>query len=144
MTREVCLDAGFFSIFFSDKAKDKNAVLSLLNDIKLKKKKAFVLKPVLSEVFYHLCLQKGKDYATSRIVSFLEIYPISQVSLNLDLVIRTGQIKCQDRKRLSYIDCMSIGFCLLNKCEFHTTEKQIKSIPLPILKKIKTITYKWD
>ena len=85
-----------------------------------------VLKPVLSEVFYHLCIQKGAHYAKSRILSIKQLYPIVQISLDDDLINRTGQLKCQNRKNLSYIDCMSISYCMLNKIQFHTTEKKIK------------------
>lgn len=142
--KNICLDTGFFSIFYEEKSKDKQKVMKLMEKIKSGEIIAHVLKPVFSELFYHLCLIQGKDFATSQIVSLINTYPLRQISLDLELIVTTGQIKCQDRKNLSYIDCMSIAYCLIKKIQFHTTEKLIKNIPTPTLNKLKIVTYNWS
>jgi len=142
--KNICLDTGFFSIYYGEKSKDKHKVIDLMEKIKSGEIIAHVLKPVLCELFYHLCLISGKDYANSQIVSLTNTYPLRQISLDLDLIVSTGQIKCQDRKNLSYIDCMSIAYCITKKIPFHTTEKLIKNIPTPTLNKLKVVTYSWS
>ena len=128
--QKICLDTGIFSIFFEDESRDKQKVIKLFNNIKEKKIEGYVINSVISEIYYHLCLLKGKDYATSKLVSLLKRYPINLVAPNLNNLILAGQIKCSDRKRLSYIDCLSIAYSLNNKIPFHTTEKQLKKIPV--------------
>ena len=142
--QKVCFDTGIFGIYFGKEVTDKKKVLQIFEGSLSNKYEIHVLKPVLSEVFYHLCLHKGKNYARSKILSIKEIYPIVQISLDDDLINKTGQIKCKNRKNLSYIDCMSISYCLLNKIQFHTTDKKIKQIPEPLLDTLKIVEYKWD
>jgi predicted nucleic acid-binding protein len=141
---KVCFDTGVFGIYFGEEISDKKKVLQIFRGTLTNKYEIHVLKPVLSEVFYHLCIQKGVNYAKSRILSIKKLYPIVQISLDDDLINKTGQIKCQNRKNLSYIDCMSISYCLLNKIQFHTTEKKIKQIPIPLIDKLRVVTYNWD
>ena len=142
--QNICLDTGFLSIYYDEKSLDKQRVMNLMGKIKSGEIIAHVLKPVLSELFYHICLIHGKDFASSRIVTLINTYPLRQISLDIDLILTTGQIKCQDRKNLSYIDCMSIAYCLIEKIPFHTTEKLIKNIPTPTLNKLKVVTYRWS
>ena len=142
--QKVCFDAGIFGIYFGEEVPDKKKILQIFKGTLSNKYEIHVLKSVLSEVFYHLCLQKGIDYARSKILSMKEIYPIVQISLNDDLITKTGQLKCQNRKNLSYIDCMSISYCLINKIQFHTTEKKIKQIPHPLLDKLRIVEYRWS
>jgi hypothetical protein len=65
------------------------------------------------------------------------------VNIKDDLIFSAGKLKCQNRKTLSYNDCLSIGFCLNNQAEFHTTEKNLKNIPNNTLKRLKTEIYKF-
>lgn len=142
--QKVCFDSGIFGIYFGKEVTDKIKVLQVFEGSLTNNYEIHVLKPVFSEVFYHLCLKKGKNYAASKILSIKEIYPLVQISLDDELINKTGQLKCQNRKNLSYIDCMSISYCLLNKIQFHTTEKKIKQIPILLIDKLKVVTYNWD
>jgi len=141
---KVCFDTGAFGIYFGEEIPDKKKVLQIFKGTLTNKYEIHVLKPVLSEVFYHLCIQKGAHYAKSRILSIKKLYPIVQISLDDDLINKTGQLRCQNRKNLSYIDCMSISYCMLNNIQFHTTEKKLKQIPIPLIDKLKVVTYNWD
>ena len=151
--KQICLDTGIFSIFFEDKSRDRPKVLELFNSFRGKGGKGMggkerieghVINPVISEVYYQLCVLKGKDYATSKLVSLLIIYPIKLVSPGLNDLILAGQIKCSDRKKLSYIDCLSIAYSLNANINFHTTEKLVKKIPVKTLERLKLTTYFWD
>ncbi|MHA1518941.1 MAG: type II toxin-antitoxin system VapC family toxin [Promethearchaeota archaeon] len=142
--QKVCLDTGIFGIYFGKDIPDRKKILKILEGSITKEYEIHVLRPVLSEVFYHLCLNKGQSFARSKIISLKFVYPIKQISLDDDLIAKTGQLKCQNRKNLSYIDCMSISYCLLNKIPFHTTEKKIKQIPNPLLNRLKIVRYRWD
>ncbi len=142
--KQICLDTGIFSMFFEDNSRDQPRVVQLFTDFREKKIEGLVIKPVISEVYYHLCLLKGKEYATSKLISLLHLYPLRLISPGLNDLMLAGQIKCSDRKRLSYIDCLSIAYSLNNNIFFHTTEKLIKYIPVKTLERLKVITYFWD
>ncbi len=142
--QKVCFDTGIFSIFFGQEIPDKNKISKIFKNSLSGEYEIHVLNAVLSEVFYHLCVLKGTTYARSRIKSLTNLYPIKQISLNDDLIARTGQLKCQNRTDLSYIDCMSISYCLINKIPFYTTEKKLKQISRPILNKLKIVKFQFD
>ncbi|MHA1620291.1 MAG: PIN domain-containing protein [Promethearchaeota archaeon] len=142
--KQICLDTGIFSIFFEDKSRDRHKVLELFQKFRKKGIEGHVLNPVISEVYYQLCVLKGKDYATSKLVSLLNIYPIKLIAPGLNDLILAGQIKCSDRKKLSYIDCLSIAYSLNTNISFHTTEKLVKKIPIKTLERLKITTYFWD
>lgn len=142
--KKVCLDTGLFSIYFGQESPEKSKVTKIIKGSLSGEYEIHVLKAVLAEVFYHLCVVNGTAYARSRIKSLTSIYPIVQFSLNEDLIARTGQLKCQNRTNLSYIDCMSISYCLLNNIPFYTTEKKIKQISLPILDKLRVSKFRFN
>lgn len=54
-----------------------------------------------------------------------------------------GRAFWQHRASLSYIDCISIGYCLNNNTEFHTTEKTLKQIKDNTLDKLKVKKYRF-
>jgi hypothetical protein len=137
--QKICLDAGILSIYFSKDCSIK--VTNLMKEIQRKKYDSNILKPVLCEAFYHLCKIEGKENASIKIISFLRKSPISQIDLEESLILLTGILKCQHRTTLSYIDCMSIAFCLNEKAVFHTTEKMIKKIQDYTIQKLKIETY---
>jgi predicted nucleic acid-binding protein len=134
VVKSVSLDTGPISLYFT-KNHSKNIDL-LFNSIKRKQTNAFIIAPVLSEVFKHLCVANGKDFANSAIISLLKSFPIQVVSLNQSLILKAGELKCQFRKDLSYIDCFVIALALLQKYEIHTTEKS-----LPSISHLKIVTY---
>ena len=68
MASKICLDTGPLTLHFT---KDEPEEIStLMNDIKLKKTEAYVISPILVEVFRHLCIANGKSFAESSISSF--------------------------------------------------------------------------
>jgi predicted nucleic acid-binding protein len=140
--QKACLDAGILSIFFSKDCTSE--VEALMENILAKKIEAFIVKPILSEVFFHLCQLRGKEEANQKILSFIKKYTPFLVDMNESLIIETGLLKCQHHTTLSYNDCMSIGYCLNEKIAFHTTEKLLKKIPHNTLQKLKVISYHFD
>lgn len=126
MVKTISLDTGPISLLFS-KNHSKNVTL-LFESIEKNQIQAFVIAPVLSEVYKHLCIANGKDFANSSIVSLLKKYPIQVVSLNQSLILKAGELKCRFRTKLSYIDCFVLALALLQKYELHTTEKNLPTI----------------
>ena len=139
MKPKVCIDTGILSIFFSKESTPE--VDKLMERILNQSLECYILKPVLCEVFFHLCQLKGKDEANSMIMTFIRKYHPILVDLDEGLILETGLLKCQHHTHLSYIDCMSIGFCLNEKIPFHTTEKHLKSIPQNVLQKLNVVKY---
>ena len=136
MVKSISLDTGPISLYFT--YDHPSRIDSLFDSIKTKQIKAIVVAPVLSEVYKHLCVANGKDFANSSIVTLLQSFPIQVVSLNQSLILKAGELKCQYRTKLSYIDCFVVALALLQKIELHTTEKS-----LPSISHLKTISYKF-
>ena len=134
MVKSISLDTGPISLYFTKNPPKR--VENLFELIKTNKIRAFVNAPVLTEVYKHLCVANGKEFANSAVVSLLSSFPIQVESLNQSLILKAGELKCQFRTTLSYIDCFVIALALLKKCEVHTTEKN-----LPSISKLKIITY---
>lgn len=126
MPDDICLDTGLITLYYSKTP--PNEISELMNKIKQKKVKAYVVWPVLLEVYKHLCILKEKLYAESTITSFLNNYPIVIVDLNLSLILKAGALKCQYRTILSYIDCIVISYSLHKNLTLHTTEKNLPKI----------------
>jgi len=139
--QKICLDTGVISIYLSKDRTKK--VEQLINGVIDKKIKCFILKPVLCEVFYHICKLYGKEIANSKIISFIHQIQPELIDLDESLILGTGLLKCQHRPKLSYIDCMSIAFCLKENIEFHTTEKLVKNIPQNTLDKLNLKKYEF-
>jgi len=127
LVKSISLDTGPISLYFT-KQHSKEVDL-LFQSIKIKQVLAYVSAPVLSEVFKHLCVANGKEFANSMLITLLKSFPIQVVPVNQSLIIKAGELKCRFRKKLSYIDCFVIGLALLQKCEVHTTEKSFPSFP---------------
>jgi len=134
--RIISFDTGPISRFL---AEDKHSRLEkLFESIRKQEIQAHVVTPVITEVYKHLCVKRGKIYAEKTILTFLDKYQIQIENPNKDLAIKAGEIKCSQRKKLSYTDCYVLAFALLKKMEVHTTEKN-----LPSLQKLKIVTYKY-
>ncbi len=131
MKSRVCLDTGIITQTCSKKVPE--SVSFLMKDIFEKKIDAYVLAPIISEAYFHICNIKGTEAAENLITSFFKTYPIKIITLDQALVYKAGELKCQHRNILSYNDCFSIAYALNNKMTFHTTEKELKKI-LPNLK----------
>ena len=139
MMQKICLDAGVLSIHFSnDSTQEVNNIMDL---ILRKKIQAFILRPILIESYYHLCKLKGIEIAKITITSFIRKYPVKLMNITDDLIYSAGKLKCQNKKTLSYNDCISIAFCLNNKVEFHTTEKNLKDISNNTLRRLEIKKY---
>ncbi|WP_457559333.1 PIN domain-containing protein [Candidatus Harpocratesius sp.] len=137
--KEICLDTGVLGIFFSNNPTSQ--VKQLMKEIQNKRINAYLPKPVLIESFLHICKNDGKESAKITLLNFLNKYPVNLVEFDYNLIIQAGQIKCQHRKTLSYIDCMGIAIALNKRIEFHTTEINLKKIPSNILNKLKVVKY---
>lgn len=126
MTLRICLDTGPITLHFTkDEPKE---ISTLMNDIKHQKTEAFVILPILVEVFKHLCIAKGKLFAESSISALQKNYPLILVSLTNDTILKAGGLKCQYRRILSYFDCLVIAYALNERLVLHTTEKELPSI----------------
>ena len=104
---------------------NRKRVLTILEQIATMTCEVHVLSPVFWEVFYHLCKIEGKSIARTKLLSFKELYSISTIPLNDDILLKAGELKCQNRSLLSFINCFSIAYCLLEQIAFHTTENEI-------------------
>ncbi|GAI87571.1 unnamed protein product [marine sediment metagenome] len=89
---------------------------------------AFIPNSILVEVFKHLCVTEGKDYAMRCIISFQYTVNAQFVALTPDLIINAGRLKCQYRTKLSYNDCISISVAIKMRAKLHTTEKKLPKI----------------
>ena len=133
MTKGICLDTGLLTLFYSKNP--PNTIIELMNQIKQKKIRAYIVWPVLIEVYKHLCILKGKTYAESTITSLINNYPVSVINLDISLILKAGALKCQHRTTLSYNDCIIIAYSLNKKLVLHTTEKDLPKIPNLTIKK---------
>ncbi|MHA1674270.1 MAG: PIN domain-containing protein [Promethearchaeota archaeon] len=135
----ICLDTGVIVLFTGKDVNDK--IIRLFNAIRSKKITAFAMKTTILEVLNHLCILQGKSLALTRLVELLEEYPIIQVGLNDQIINQAGILKCQHRTTLSYNDCISIAYCLIENMSFHTTEKKLKKIPHNTLNNLRVVKY---
>ncbi len=139
--KQICIDTGVLDIYFS--ASRTELVKNLMASVKKSTCSAHIIKPILSEIFFHLCRTSGASEATVQLTNFLNNYPVILVELDRDLYLSAGKIRCQHASTLSYIDCMSIVYCLSTNTEFHTTEKTIKRIPHNTLSRLRIVEYTW-
>ena len=134
MKTKCVLDTGPITLYYAKNPPLK--IIDLFKKIKNHQIQSFVPTPVITEVFKHLCVANGKESAKTSIINLYETLELEIVSLDHSLLIQAGQLKCRYPSKLSYIDCFGIAWALLNKCEFHTTEKE-----LPKIYSLKVIPY---
>ncbi len=139
--KKVCIDTGVFDIYFSTHRTGQ--VKALMDDVKNGNVLAYVVKPVLSEIYFHLCRLSGASEAAIQLANLLDSYPIDLIDTNRELLFSAGKLRCQHASTLSYIDCISITFCLSSGASFHTTEKVIKQIPQNTLARLRVVKYAW-
>lgn len=140
--QKICIDTGVLTLIVSNK--ELVQINQLQNNLKNGNLEGYVLKPALCEVYSHICKVAGKDQAQQKTMGLLRKLNLISIDLDDSLILEAGQLKCQHRSSLSYIDCMIIGFCLNNQIELHTTEKNIKRIPHNTLQKLKIVSYPFD
>ena len=139
--QKICLDTGVLSLYFSENTPKK--VKDLISRVKKGELQCYIIESVLVELYMNICKSKGIEIARMTISTLIRELPHMLVNLNEDLIITSGKLKCQHKDTLSYIDCMSIAFCLNNGIEFHTTEKHVKKIPHNTLQRLKAVKYKF-
>ena len=142
MKNGICLDTGVIGLILAKNKSQK--IKTLISNIKSGKNIAYIVRPVLIEVFYQICKIEGKEQATLKLTSFQHTFPVKHVDLDDSLVIKAGILKCQHRTTLSYIDCIAIALALNKKIEFHTTEKLLVNISQNTLQHLKIKTYSFD
>ncbi len=136
MKNQICLDAGPIYLYYRKNPPEK--INQLIIAVKKQKYIAYVPSTILIEVFKHICVSDGKDFAMSCINSFLIEIKAKIVSLTPELIFKAGSLKCQYRTELSYNDCITIAVSLQNKATLHTTEKN-----LPKIKNLNIIIYEF-
>jgi predicted nucleic acid-binding protein len=132
--KQITLDTGPICLYFA-KSRLKT-VDELFNSLETAKNHAFIIAPILIEVYTHLCVASGKDFANSALFTLYRLPFIEMTSLDPSIILNAGQLKCRYRKKLSYNDCFLLAFALLRKYEVHTTEKDF-----PMISNLKIITY---
>lgn len=137
----VCLDTGVIVLFTGKDPSEE--IVQLFTEIQKQEKIALVMKSTIIEVLNHLCILQGKSLALTRLAELFHEYPITQVRLDDQLINRAGILKCQHRTTLSYNDCISIAFCLIENISFHTTEKKLKKIPHNTLNRLQVVKYRF-
>lgn len=136
MSPRACLDAGPIYLYYRKNPPKK--VMTLMRNIKEQKMSAFVPNSILVEVFKHLCVTEGKDYAMRCIISFQYTVNAQFVALTPDLILNAGRLKCQYRTKLSYNDCISISVAIKMRAKLHTTEKK-----LPKIRNLRVVIYEF-
>lgn len=90
---------------------------------------AVLLRTTLVECLSQLCKQPGGMlFAETTIASFVKNYDVLVDDFDVNVAFKAGQLKCQHRKKLSMVDCISIAYALINKLPFHTTEKELHEL----------------
>ena len=133
MVQTIYLDTGVITLYYTKSPPQE--VNNLMQEIKQRKVTAYVNLLTLVEVFKNLYIAKGKSFAESSIVSFLNTYPIKLLEANQSVILKAGTLKCQYRRELSYIDCLIIAHSLNQKLTLHTTEKDLPDIPNLLIRK---------
>ena len=136
MSPRACLDAGPIYLYYRKNPPKK--VMTLMRNIKEQKMSAFVPNSILVEVFKHLCVTEGKDYAMRCIISFQYTVNAQFVALTPDLILNAGRLKYQYRTKLSYNDCISISVAVKMRAKLHTTEKK-----LPTFRNLQVVIYEF-
>lgn len=134
MKKKYVLDTGPITLYYAKNPPSE--IRELFQKIRSHQIHGLVPTPVISEVYKHLCVANGKESAKIAVINLYNILELRIETLNQSLLIKAGQIKCRYPSKLSYIDCFGIALALLNKCEFHTTEKD-----LPNIYSLKVISY---
>ena len=137
----VCLDTGVIVLFTGKDPSQE--IVQLFTAVQKQEKIAFVMESTIIEVLNHLCILQGKSLALARLAELLHEYPMMQVGLDDQVINRAGILKCQHRATLSYNDCISIAFCLIENISFHTTEKKLKKIPHNTLNRLQVVKYRF-
>ena len=129
---KICLDTGPIMLYLSKNPPQE--IELLIKRVQNKEITATVMAPILIEVFKHLCVKKGKDFAVNSHNSFRVRVPVEIGQLTDSLIIAAGKLKCQYRELLSYNDCIVVAYAIEQKVELHTTEKELNTIPKLIVK----------
>jgi predicted nucleic acid-binding protein len=143
MTRQIYLDTGVVMLNFIQNPPVN--IQKLYERLKNEIHSAYILRPVIEELAYHICVAYGKAKVDSYIQSFIQNYKINIIQPDLNLISQSGVLKCKYRTFLSYYDALIITYCLQTKKELHTTEKRMRKKFRPeIINQLKIIPYRFD
>ncbi|MHA1857587.1 MAG: PIN domain-containing protein, partial [Promethearchaeota archaeon] len=107
MPKQIILDTGCITLLLGKKPPKQ--ILNLFENIENGKNTAYIITPVISEVYKHLCIRKGKEFASSSLISVMDRYPIVLIDQDISLLFKAGELKCRYRTKLSYIDCFVVA-----------------------------------
>ena len=126
------IDTGVVTAYYSKRPTAQ--VIELMERVKEGKTCGQLLRPIMVEVYSHLCkLPGGMQFAESTLASFMAEFSLEIVPLDASITYKAGKLKCQHRTSLSMVDCLAIAYCLNRNVTFHTTEKGLKKL-IPRLK----------
>lgn len=128
------MDSGPVTLFLLEEPPNK--IKNLFDSIKVKKIVPCIVPEVLVEIFKHLCVARGRYFAEKTLTSLIHTYNFEIVSILPSIIIKSGELKCRFRDKLSYVDCIAIAYSINNRLEFHTTEKE-----LPPITNLKVVKY---
>ena len=92
------LDTGVISLYLTQDITEE--IKTLFSKIKSGTIEAYCVKPILTEVFYHLCQKRGLESAKAIFFAFLTQTPLIKIDLTEDLIARAGTLKYQCKDRL--------------------------------------------
>ncbi len=133
MMERAYLDTGVITLYYAKDVLPR--IDELFNQIKSGSIVGFVINAVIIEVYYQLCRKQGKEHAETSINNFTKEVPHQIIQFDRAGEFKAGALKCEHRNSLSYADCMGIAVALKLNATFHTTEKDIPSIPRLRVKK---------
>ncbi len=133
MLERAFLDTGVITLYYAMDVLPH--IEELFNQIKAGTIEAFVISPVIVEVYYQLCRMQGKEHAETSINNFSKEIPHQLLQLDRSAEFKAGALKCEHRNTLSYTDCMGITMAQQMNATFHTTEKELPPLPRLRVKK---------
>jgi predicted nucleic acid-binding protein len=140
--KKIYLDTGVIMLQYQNELTSEIRVL--YDNILKNNYKAFVYKPVLTELAYHLCQLYGKDHVATLILSFIQKYDINIIEVPLDIIFDAGILRAQHPQILSYNDCLILAGCAQQHYILHTTEKEFtKILQVELANKIKIVKYRF-
>ena len=123
MIERAFLDTGVITLYYAKDVLPR--IEELFNRIKSGTIEAYVISPVIIEVYFQLCRKRGKVQAETSINNFNKDIPYILAQLDRSAEFKAGALKCEYRDKLSYADCMGITVALQFNATFHTTEKDL-------------------
>ncbi|MGI0091560.1 MAG: type II toxin-antitoxin system VapC family toxin [Nitrososphaerales archaeon] len=122
MSRNVVIDTGILTLFFSGDAR----VQPYFRQLDRNKKKGYVTSVNLSELYYKTCEKLGEDVAKLRYHQCRELLEILETSRELSLL--AGKEKCHRGGHLSLADCFAVAAARSLNGTLLTTDPELAKI----------------